>query len=65
MIETLSFLFGLGFSVLVYVRTIRPGSYRPVRKMTYALLSTIGITGMVWLCGVIIAHFLRKMNILP
>jgi len=60
MIETLSFLFGLGFSVLVYVRTIRPGSYRPVRKMTYALLSTIGITGMVWLCGVLIAHFLKN-----
>ena len=65
MIETLSFLFGLGFSVLVYVRTIRTGSYRPVQKMMYALLSTIGITGMVWLCGVIIAHFLRKMNVLP
>lgn len=65
MIEFLSFLFGLGFSVLVYVRTIRPGSERPARKVTYTILSTIGITGMVWLCGVLIAHFLRKMNALP
>jgi len=25
----------------------------------------VGITGMVWLSGVLIAHFLRKMGILP
>lgn len=65
MIETLSFLFGLCFSFLVYIRTIRPARERPLRKMTYALLSTIGITGMVWLCGILIAHFLRGLNVLP
>jgi len=25
----------------------------------------VGITGMVWLSGVLIAHFLRKLNLLP
>lgn len=62
MIETLFFFFGLGFSVLVSARSIAPGDHPPVRKMLYMILSTIGITGMVWLCGVLIAHFLRKLG---
>lgn len=64
MIETLFFFFGLGFSVLVYIRSIDPSNHPPLRKMIYTILSTIGITGMVWLCGVLIAHFLRKLSML-
>jgi hypothetical protein len=64
MIETLFFFFGLGFSVLVYIRSIDRGDHPPLRKVIYTILSTIGITGMVWLCGVLIAHFLRKMGVL-
>ncbi len=65
MIETVSFAFGLGFSLLVYVLAIKPGAHPPLRKASYFILSTIGITGMVWLCGVVIANFLRKLNIFP
>jgi hypothetical protein len=64
MIETLSFLFGIGFSILVYVLSIRTRDIAPSRKALYFLISTIGITGMVWLSGVLIAHFLRKLAIL-
>ena len=64
MIETLSFLFGLGFSVLVYQRSIRRASYSRGRKAAYFCISTVGITGMVWLSGVLVAHFLRKLGIL-
>ena len=60
MIETLSFLLGLGFSLLVHIRAIRPAPYPPLKKALYSLISTIGITGMVWLSGVLIAHFLRE-----
>ena len=47
MIETLSFLFGLGFSVLVYQRSIRRASYSRGRKAAYfcicnGLLSSAG-----------------------
>jgi hypothetical protein len=64
MIETISFLAGLGFSFLVYFRSIRPlDSPRP-RKFMYFALSLIGITGMLFLSGVLIAHFLRKLGIL-
>jgi ABC-type antimicrobial peptide transport system permease subunit len=62
MIESASFIFGIGFSILVYFTSIKRGNYRPFPKALYTILSTIGITGMVWLCGVLIAHFLRKMN---
>lgn len=65
MIETISFFAGLGFSVLVSIRSIKPGNHPPVRKMLYAITSTIGITGMVWLCGVLIAHFLKEPGVLP
>ncbi len=63
MIETLSFLFGFGFSILVYVLSIRTRDIAPSRKALYTLVSTIGITGMVWLSGVLVAHFLRKLGI--
>ena len=64
MIETLSFLFGFGFSILVYVLSIRTSALPPSRKAFYFLISAIGITGMVWLSGILIAHFLRKLAIL-
>jgi ABC-type multidrug transport system permease subunit len=65
MIETASFFLGFGFSMLVFFLSIKPANLPPLRKALYFLISTIGITGMVWLIGVIIAHFLRKMHILP
>jgi hypothetical protein len=65
MIETASFLFGLGFSVLVYVLSIRTQNVSPLRKAGYFLITTFGITGMVWLSGILISHFLRKLNMLP
>ncbi len=64
MIETGSFIFGFAFSILVYVISIRPRDIPPSRKALYFLLSTIGITGMVWLSGVLVAHFLRKLGVL-
>jgi hypothetical protein len=63
MIETSAFLFGLGFSVFVYLTSIRRRDYPPLQKTIYTILSTVGITGMVWLCGVIIAHFLKKLGL--
>lgn len=60
MIEAISFLLGFGFSLVVYFRAIRPAPYSPLRKTVYFIISTIGITGMVWLSGVLIAHFLRE-----
>jgi hypothetical protein len=64
MLELFSFLFGFGFSVLVYVLSIRTAAISPLRKAAYAVISTMGITGMVWLSGVLIAHFLRKLELL-
>ncbi|MDH4162726.1 MAG: hypothetical protein OEW15_08550 [Nitrospirota bacterium] len=64
MIETISFLLGIGFSWLVYERTIRSGPFSTGRKVLYAVISTIGITGTIWLSGVLIAHFLRKLQVL-
>lgn len=64
MIEALSFLSGLAFSGLVYFRSIRSASFPPLRKAVYTVLSTVGITGMVWLSGVLIAHALRERGLL-
>lgn len=64
MIELLSFLAGIGFSWLVYERSIRTSGASAGRKTLYTLLSTVGITGMLWLSGVLIAHFLRKLQVL-
>ena len=65
MIETVSFLFGLGFSILVYLRSIRPAPLSLFQKASYFVVSSIGITGMVWFCGVLIAHTLRKLDLIP
>ncbi len=64
MIETVFLLLGLGFSLLVHLRTIRTSPYSPLRRTIYSLLSAIGITGMVWLSGVLIAHALRERGLL-
>ena len=63
MIESASFIFGIGFSILVYVTSIRRGDYPPLQKAIYTVLSTVGITGMVWLCGILIGHFLKKLGL--
>lgn len=62
MIEIVSFLLGLGFSLLVYILSIRPLGLPWPKKTIYSLFTFIGITGMVFLIGVVIAHFLRKMG---
>ena len=64
MIETASFLFGFGFSILVYFLSIRKRNDGPLLKAGYFLISTVGITGMVWLSGILVAHFLRNMNLI-
>jgi hypothetical protein len=63
--ETISFLLGFGFSMLVYFLSIRRRPIPPLRKAAVFIVSTIGITGMVWLSGVLIAYFLRKLQVLP
>ncbi|HUJ17652.1 MAG TPA: hypothetical protein VL197_06635 [Nitrospirota bacterium] len=64
MIELGSFLFGLGFSILVYFRSLRPAALPPSKKAFYFLITFIGITGMLSLSGVLIAHTLRKLQAL-
>jgi hypothetical protein len=61
MIEIISFLFGLGFSLLVYVLSIRPRDLSWPKKTVYSFFTFIGITGTVFLIGVVTAHFLRKL----
>jgi hypothetical protein len=62
MIETISFLVGLGFSLLVYVLSIRPLQESPFKKFVYFFFTLIGITGSLFLFGVLSAHFLRKLG---
>ncbi len=64
MIETISFLFGLGFSLLVYFLSIRPLNQPWPKKMLYFFFSLIGITGTVFLIGVMMAHMLRKLGVI-
>lgn len=64
MIELGSFLFGFGFSILVYFRSIRTSALPPVQKAFYFIITCVGITGMVFLSGVLIAHALRERHIL-
>lgn len=64
MIETTGFVLGFGFSLLVYVLSIRPLSLPWQKKVLYTFFTFIGITGTLFLAGVLIAHFLRKWNIL-
>ncbi len=60
MIEAFSFILGLGFSILVYFRSIKPSEPRLSRRMLYLFFTLIGITGTLFLSGILIAHFLRK-----
>jgi len=60
MIEAIAFLSGLGFSLLVYFRSIRPLDQAWTQKALYFFFTLIGITGTIFLSGVLIAHFLRK-----
>ncbi|OGW33913.1 MAG: hypothetical protein A2010_02710 [Nitrospirae bacterium GWD2_57_9] len=64
MIEFGSFLFGLSFSILVYFRSIRTAELPFWKKIFYFLITLIGITGMLFLSGVLIAHTLRKLQLL-
>lgn len=64
MIETLSFLAGFGFSMLVYFRSIRPLTISSFKKFIYVFFTFFGITGTLFLSGVLIAHFLRKLGFL-
>lgn len=65
MIELISFLIGIGFSLFVYFRSIRPLDQPWTTKTVYFFLTLIGITGMLFLSGVLIAHFLRKTGFIP
>ena len=62
MIELVGFLFGLGFSFLVYFRSIRNTKYSRPKKAFYFLLTLIGITGTLFLFGVLVADKLRNMR---
>ncbi len=63
MIETLCLLFGLGFSILVYYRSIRTVNEPPAKKAIYFFFTFIGITGTLFLFGILIAHRVRTLNI--
>ena len=64
MIEAISFLLGFGFSILVYIRSIRTADLSWQKKAVYSFFTFIGITGTVFLAGVLIAHALRKYGVL-
>lgn len=64
MIETIFFLLGLGFSILVYLRSIKTERIPPFQKAVYFFFTLIGITGTLWLFGVLAADRLRIMGIL-
>jgi hypothetical protein len=63
MFETISFIAGLGFSLLVYVLSIRPLRESRFKKFVYFFFTLIGITGSLFLFGVVSAHFLRKLGL--
>jgi len=63
MFETICLLFGLAFSMLVYVRSIRAVNEPPMKKAFYFLFSFIGITGTLFLFGILVAHKMRAVNI--
>ena len=58
MIELISFLLGLGFSILVYFRSIRNTGYPPLTKAWYAIITFVGITGILLLVGIMLSYFL-------
>lgn len=63
MFETLCFLVGVGFSFLVYFRSIGKTDYSWPKKAFYFLLTLIGITGTLFLFGVLVADKLRNMRV--
>ena len=60
MIELIAFLVGAGFSLLVYYRSIRPLDAPPLKKAAYFFFSFIGITGMVFLFGIMASFVLHE-----
>jgi hypothetical protein len=62
MIETLGLLCGLGFSFLVYFKSIKKTDYSRPKKAFYFLFTLIGITGTLFLFGVLIADKLKNMG---
>jgi F0F1-type ATP synthase membrane subunit c/vacuolar-type H+-ATPase subunit K len=62
MIETLGLLCGLGFSFLVYFKSIKKTDYSRPKKAFYFLFTLTGITGTLFLFGVLIADKLRNMK---
>jgi hypothetical protein len=64
MIEIVCLLFGLGFSMFVYFHSIRPLDQPFFRKSFYFIFTSIGITGTLFLFGVLVAYFLRKLGIM-
>lgn len=63
MIESVSLFIGLGYSVLVYVLSIRPRNDKGWKKSVYFFFTLIGITGTLFLFGVLIAHVLRELRL--
>ena len=64
MIETFCLFFGLAFSVLVYFRSVRTADVSPVKKAFYFFFTFIGITGTIFLFGILVANALRKLHVL-
>ncbi len=62
MIESFFFLIGLGFSILVYVRSIRPAQVPPLKKALYSFFTFVGITGTIFLFGVLVADKARTLR---
>ncbi len=52
----------MAFSILVYVRSIKPSPFPPVKKAFYFLFTLIGITGTLFLFGVLVADKLRNLS---
>ncbi len=62
MIEKAFLLFGLGFSMLVYFLSIKPAKISFFKKAFYFALSLVGITGMLFLIGVLLAHAMSRFQ---
>lgn len=62
MIELLFFLLGLGFSIVVYVRSIHHRDHPAHKKLLYFMLTTIGITGFLLLFGVMVVHAIKSLS---
>jgi hypothetical protein len=61
MIEAAFLLFGVAFSVLVYIRSIGPAPLPPVRKALVTVVTFFGIIGMVTIIGALIAPRIRSL----